>query len=206
MNFTQQHKIYRAHQKGFTLVELMVSLTLFVFVVLAAVSSLYSVNDASRKVIAMRTVLDNLNFAVEAISRTVRTGTTLTCNGTANGNYASATGHNCPYGSSSPSDRLSVHNTIGIERDVEFRLTTGSNGWGRVEKRLYQAGVWQSWVALTAPEINVQRLAFYVNGADANDLSQPSVVMFIQGIATSGAGQETAPFAVQTFISQRSAE
>lgn len=201
-----KHTKYVPRQKGFTLIELMVSLTLFVFVVLAAVSSLYSVNDASRKVTAMRTVLDNLNFAVEAISRTVRTGTVLTCNGTLNSNYGAATGHNCPYGSSSPSDRLSVHNTIGIERDVEFRLTTGGNGWGRVEKRLYQSGVWQSWVALTAPEINVQRLAFYVSGADVGDLSQPSITMFIQGVATSGAGQQTAPFAIQTFISQRSAE
>src|SRR4051812_31822629 len=172
---------YKELQKGFTLIELMVSLTLFVIVVLAAVSSLYSVNNASRKVSAMRNVLDNLNFALESMSRTVRTGSVPVCGG----RYAvGSSTHNCRFGIDSPSTLLMVHSTLGKERDLEFRLGTNSNGGGEIEKCVNDSGIWQACVALTSPEINVQTLSFYVDGADANDSIQPNIIMFVQGVAT----------------------
>lgn len=67
------------NQAGFTLVELMVSLSLFIIVVLALIGSLYTVNDASRRVQAMRTVMDNLNFAMEHMSRNIRTSEAIVC-------------------------------------------------------------------------------------------------------------------------------
>ncbi len=198
---------YRSSQAGFTLVELMVSLTLFVVVVLAVVSSLYSVNNASRKISTMRSVMDNLNFAVESIGRTIRTGSNIVCGGTTNGNYSQPSGHNCRFGIESPSNRISVHSTVGRERDVEYRLNNNAvyAGAGQIEKRTYDNGVWSDWVALTAPEINIQQLSFYVSGADLTDNAQPYVIMFIKGMA-SISNDSTAPFAIQTFISQRAAE
>lgn len=198
---TKDSRLKTTLTAGFTLIELMVSLTLFTVIVLAAVSSLYSVNNASRKVSSMRAVLDNLNFAVDDITRTVRTGTVPTCGGAGN----STTDRNCSFGDDSYSDHLSVQSTLGRSATVEFRLTTDENNIGRIEKRVNSGGVWEDWVAMTAPEINVSKLAFYVDGANADDLAQPSVIILVQGIASSNA-DTTAPFAIQTYVSQRTAE
>lgn len=185
----------RTRQSGFTLVELLVALTLFIVIVLASITSLYTVNNASRKVNAMRGVLDNLNFAMESMSRTIRTGTTIICGGSTNPVGAS---HNCPFPNSTPSSYLSLHSTLGIENDIEYRLNTSTH---QIEKKVYGADG-TNWLSLTAPEINVQGLYFYVQGADTANLDQPSVMILIQGIATASTG-DTAPFTLQTYISQR---
>ncbi len=180
-------------KKGFTLVELMVSLALFTIVVLASISALYTVNDASRKVQAMRSTLDNLNFAIESMSRTIRTGSGIVCVGGA--------GNNCPFstGYYSPKSDLIVQSTLGQNTQVEYRCSGCGGSSGQIQKKTGSG----SWVAITSPEINVQSLSFYVSGVGADAL-QPSVIMFVKGVAT--AGGTTAPFAVQTYISQRAIE
>ena len=191
-----------SRQHGFTLVELMVALSLFTIVVLAAVSSLYSVNNASRKVTAMRSVLDNLNFAIESMSRTIRTGSGITCGGTSNQTGS----RNCEYATGKPSGQLLLNSTLGEDQQVEYRWWTHeTNGNGNIEKRIMdQFGTWSNWISLTSPEIDVEKLEFYVDGAEPADLRQPSVIIFVQGVAS--AGENISPFAIQTYISQRSAE
>ncbi len=192
----------RAHarQAGFTLIELMVSLMIFIVVVLAAVGSLYTVNSASRKVQAMRSVLDNLTFAIEAMSRTVRTSASVVCGGSLN-----VSGDpNCPFSSQSINSMLLVSSTLGTEQLVEYRLGANTNGNGAIQKRYQESGIWTNWISLTAPEINIQSLLFYVDGADPADGKQSSVQLFIQGQAISNG--ETSPFAVQTYISERATE
>lgn len=189
------HKI----STGFTLVELMVSLTLFTFVVLAAVTSLYSVNDASRKVSAMRGVLDNLNFAMESMSRTIRTSTTIICGGEAN---PPGVTHNCPFPSGPITSRISVQSTLGVQSTVEYRLNTSTH---QVEKRVNEGVGYTAWIAITSTEITVQSLTFFVKGADTTDAYQPSVIIMMRGIATAVTGEST-PFAIHTLISQRTNE
>lgn len=178
-------------QNGFTLVELMVSLTLFTIVVLAVVSSLYTVNNASRKVQGMRIVMDNLNFAVESMSRTIRTGSQIGC--------GSSSGVDCPFLVQGINDTLIVKSTFDGGNLVRYRLFGGV-----IQKSVNTSGFWGNWVALTTPEINVQNLSFYVDGANSADTKQTNVQIFVNGIAT--AASEVAPFAIQTYVSQRAAE
>jgi prepilin-type N-terminal cleavage/methylation domain-containing protein len=198
-------KQFIKNQRGFTLVELMVSLMLFTIVVLAAVGSLYTVNNASRKVQAMRSVIDNLNFAVESMSRTIRTGNAVACGGESNlpdlgGNP------NCPFDDQSPRDILYIDSTLGTDQEVEYRLETSLAGvsTGAIQKRTKEGGFWGNWFNITAPEINVQKLSFYVNGATVDDLVQPNVMIFVEGVAT--VNEETQPFAIQTYLSQRAVD
>jgi prepilin-type N-terminal cleavage/methylation domain-containing protein len=200
---------YNNKQKGFTLVELMVALTLFVVVVMAAVSSLFSVNNASRKVQAMRSVLDNLNFAMESMSRTIRTGNLVVCGGTQNGGYPGAgSTYNCAFGVDEPGEQILVSSTLGSDQLIEYRWGTNpDNGHGQIEKRTQDSnGNWpDDWLSLTAPEIDVQRLDFYVEGADEGDDIQPSIIMFVQGMAAAD-DDNISPFSIQTYISQRAIE
>lgn len=190
----------RKQQSGFTLIELMVSLMIFIVVVLAAVGSLYTVNSASKKVQAMRSVLDNLTFAIEAMSRTVRTSASVVCGGSSNvsGNP------NCPFSAQATNSMILVSSTLGTEQLVEYRLGANTNGNGAIQKRYQESGIWTNWISLTAPEINIQKLLFYVDGASSSDSKQSAVQLFVEGQAISNG--ETSPFAIQTYISERATE
>ncbi len=191
-------------QAGFTLVELLVSLALFSVVLTAAIGSLYTVNQASVRVNAMRTVLDNLNFATEAMSRTIRTGQNIVCGGVDNQTGAP----NCPFGNSNGAGTaISLDSTIDGQT-VEYRWRTDTTtGNGVIQKCTVENGSVSDdkCVALTAPEINVQRASFYVDGADATDTKQPGVMMMIEGTATAGP-DNIEPFDIQTYVSQRAGE
>lgn len=193
-NKIQKEFISAKKQAGFTLVEVLVALTLFVFVVLAAVSSLYSVNDAYRKVSAMRSVLDNLSFAMESMSRTIRTSRHIICNGTLN---TSGT-RNCLF-PNSPASRISMYSLVhNYEIEYRFNATTQ-----QLEKRTKEGGTWSGWISITAPEITIHSFSVFVRGSDPNENLQPGVILMVRGIATAYTG-ETTPFALHTFISQRS--
>jgi|SRR3989344_5029334 len=60
---------------GFTLIELLVSVGIFAIVMLMAVSSLLSLVDLDRKAQSMKSVMNNLNFAMESMSREIKVGT-----------------------------------------------------------------------------------------------------------------------------------
>lgn len=190
------------NQAGFTLIELMVALTLFTIVVMAAISSLYTVNNASKKVQAMRIVLDNLNFGMESMSRTIRTGSRFVCGGTQNQSGS----NNCAYADTGTEGGqcLSLYSTLGRDAQIQYCLRFGADGrTGEIQKQTKdENGIWSNWVSMTAPEIDVQKLVFYVDGANETDDRQPSVMIFVEGVA--GVGTEnTAPFSIQTYVSQR---
>lgn len=191
-------------QKGFTLVELMVSLSLFIIVVLVLIGSLYTVNDASRKVQAMRTVMDNLNFAMESISRTVRTSEDISCS-------LSGVATNCAIGGLG-SNAISMNSTLGEAQKVSYQWVRTSVGNGRIEKQITALdsegnplGQASEWQAITSPEIDVEHMTFYVDGATLGDGVQPSVMVQLDGVAAVVNGSPI-PFSIQTYLSQRTPE
>jgi prepilin-type N-terminal cleavage/methylation domain-containing protein len=192
-------------QQGFTLIEVLVSLALFTIIVVAAVGSLYTINQASVNVNNMRSTLDNLNFATESMSRTIRTGSDIVCGGTDNLNPASP---NCPFGSSSTAagHKISFTSTLaGSEGELQYQWVNDQNGNGEIQKCDVQNDTLLNCVSITSPEIDIQHLYFYVDGADPADMKQPSVIMLLQGVANASNNQ-TAPFAIQTYVSQRAGE
>lgn len=60
--------------KGFTLIEMMVSLAIFTVVALVSVGAFLKVLDANKKSVNLKTTINNLNFALESISREMRVG------------------------------------------------------------------------------------------------------------------------------------
>lgn len=66
-------------QQGFTLIEVMVSVTIFVVVMLVGVGSLIDVNKAHKATQNARSLIDTLNFAMEDMSRNLRLGYDYYC-------------------------------------------------------------------------------------------------------------------------------
>lgn len=72
--------------KGFTLIEIMVSLMIFSIVAFIAVGALLKIVDANRKSQTLKVTINNINFALESMSRELRVGTNYTCLSDANAN------------------------------------------------------------------------------------------------------------------------
>lgn len=62
---------------GFTLMELVISIGIFAVVVMAAAGIMISVFAAQAKAVAVKDVLDNARFALELITREIRTGSDI---------------------------------------------------------------------------------------------------------------------------------
>ncbi len=74
-----------SNTRGFTLIELMVSLGIFSIIMLLASVAYLSLIFASKQVRSSTSAMDNLSMAVSSMARDIRTGgcTTLSCPGTA---------------------------------------------------------------------------------------------------------------------------
>lgn len=69
----------RIDSKGFTLLETLVSVSVFTIVITIGLSSLLNANLLDRKSKDLRSIIDNLSFIMEDISRNIRVGTHYNC-------------------------------------------------------------------------------------------------------------------------------
>jgi prepilin-type N-terminal cleavage/methylation domain-containing protein len=171
------------NDKGFTLIELMVAISIFIIIMTVSMGSILGVFDANRKSRSLKTVLNNLNLAVESMSKEIRFGKNYHCGS------ASDTGtntQNCPSGNV----LMSFLSSGGVQITYRFNNQT-------IERKV-GAG---SFVAVTAPEIIIDDLTFYTLGSGTSDLLQPKVLMKIKSHA--GTGKSQSDFSLQTLVSQR---
>jgi len=181
---------------GFTIIELTVALGLFTVVMLISVGALLSIVDANRKVRALGSVMDNLSFAIENMSRSIRVGDTYHC-GTS-GSIVSP--RNCSNGDSFFAFEATDGDPGNSGDQIVFRL----NG-NQIEKSTDSGS---TYLSITAPEIVIDSgtgLQFYVVGTSSGDNRQPRVIMVIRGQAGVKT-KEISRFEIQTTISQRSVD
>jgi prepilin-type N-terminal cleavage/methylation domain-containing protein len=90
MNLKKEKK-----NRGFTLLEMLISISLFTVVTTIAFSALFSIMDANDKAKTIKLVVNNLSTAMESMTREIRVGTDYTCNGSAT---PISGGYDCPSG------------------------------------------------------------------------------------------------------------
>ncbi len=169
-------------KKGFTLIELMTALSIFIVVMTISMGSIVGVFDANRKSRSLKTVLNNLNLAVESMSKEMRFGKNYHC-----GPGTITVPQNCPSGDT----LMSFLSSDSIQ--ITYRLTGTT-----IEKQVGSAG----YIAVTAPEIIIDNLTFHTLGAGTSNSLQPKVIIMIRSHA--GAGKGRSDFTLQTLVSQRS--
>lgn len=187
------------NKKGFTLIELMVPTTLFTVIMLMGIGSLITSSNSAKSAQKLRTAVDNVNFAMESMTRELRTGTYYYCGNSVN-----------LLDTLSTSDCDNGGNVIGFTPQkvtdsadrVAYRIRNNS-GVSSLE-RCENKNSTVSCADIVSSDINIDTLKFYVNGTDINDNEQPSVRILIKGVA-SLKGVLT-PFILQTMASQRSSE
>lgn len=182
--------LVREKTKGFTLIELLVSLALFTVVVVISTGTLLALVDANRQAQSVKSVVNNLNFALDGMTRTLRTGYTYHCD---------TTGFDWDAGLLTPNDCSGGNEFIGFIDDhgdvVAYRYNSSNN---QIERNIDDNG----WLALTAAEVNITEMLFYVTGAPLADGLQPTVTISIRGTAGSDAPTQT-DLNIQTTVTQR---
>ena len=174
---------------GFSLIEILVSVSVFSMVMLIAVGSLLTLVEANRKAQALKSVMNNLNFSLENMSRAIRLGTDYHC-----GLGLVEEPQSC----------------IGGDTQLAFESEVGDPGTSddQVIYRIYGTQLEQSidggaiFIGITAPEVIIEDFKFYVIGAERPDRLQPRVIMTIRGYAGVSLRAKS-NFNLQTMVSQR---
>jgi prepilin-type N-terminal cleavage/methylation domain-containing protein len=169
--------------RGYTLIELIVSIAIFSVVMLLATSAYLALISYTHQARATSTLMTNLSYAVDQMSREIRTGT----------NYACGSGGDCVGGTS-----FSFTNDQG--HAVTYILADGALARCVDQSSCSAANA----SPLTDAAVTISNLQFYAKGTGtygAGDKQQPYVVMAVKGSVS--AGDRTISFSIETSATQR---
>mgnify|MGYP001589208075 CR=1 FL=1 len=172
--------------RAFTLVELIIAVSLFVIVAFISIGAILSVFDANKRAQATKTVVDNLNLSIENMARTVRFGNDYHCGDEDDLEEP----QNCSNG-----DTL-----LAVQFDgntIVYRLCDTAI------KRAVDEEDCDDMQAITSPDTVIQYLKFYVSGSTPGpDTNQPYVIAVIKGYVGSKPTTQSI-FSIETLMSQR---
>jgi prepilin-type N-terminal cleavage/methylation domain-containing protein len=167
------------NQRGYTLIELIVSVAIFSVVMLVAGTAFLSLISLDRKARATNDLVSNLSYVVDSMERSIRTGTLYSsASGASTFSYTDANGRIISY-------RLTVNGTQG---QIEQRIDSGT------------------WSALTDPLIDVENLTFYPSGTalgSTGDKLQPTVTIIIRGKMKPDSQSPEIEFVIESSATQR---
>ena len=183
---------------GFTLIEMMVSVSIFVIVAMVAVGALLAVNDTNRKSQRIRLLMDNLNFSLETMARELRLGSTYHCDISAP-----------PV--TSPKD-CTAESIAFLDEDrhlVEYRVNTVARALERAESLDESASSLGPFEPVTFPVsatgrgVVIDHVTFAVKGSADSDSMQPYLVIVVRGSVGEIGDKLRTQFTIQTTVSER---
>ena len=146
-------------KKGFTLIELIVALGVFMVVMTMTLSAFLNIIDIQKKTEAFRKVNDNLNFAMEAMMREIREGKGYSDTDCSGSDFC-----------------FTNKDEKDIKKDIKYQLNEG----GYIERK---EGT-DEWLRMTSDGIKITNLSFSVRGEEtyaSGDRQQPLVIISIGG-------------------------
>lgn len=189
------------HNEGFTIIEMIIAIAIFLIVIILGISALTNLYSINRKAQNMRNILDGLSFAMEDMSRNIRTGYNYSC---------LISGQN--YSLAELSEARDCESGQNGGRGVAFEYSDGDplslgDQWVYYieNNKLYRStDANTNRVQLTPDEVvlDANTWNFTVNGSLDTDTQQPFVILRLVGEIIDNRGGET-PFSLQTTVSQR---
>lgn len=189
----------RRGERGFTLVEMIVAVALFAIVMMVCVGALLSLVNANRKAQALQSVINNVNIALDGIVRNTRMGSNYHGAGGDASCGASdyTTPHDCPNGGTIFA--FEPYGNTPSDRPWIYTFAQDENGVGRI----YRSENGGTPIAITAPEVSIQTMQFYVVGSTSGDTTQPKVVIVVEGTAGALGSTAHTTFHIQATAVQR---
>lgn len=182
--------------RGFTLVEMLVSVAIFSIVVMIALGAILTILDANRKARTLTEVMNNLNFSMEMITRSLKTGVEP--------DYIDTDGGTIVVGAIILDEEgfkrektLYRHN---IQEGLIERCATVVNNIQDYEN----AQCTSDWVPITSEMVFIERFDVLVTATESfNDgVDQPRTQLFIKGTVQIS-DRISSDFSLQTTVSQR---
>ena len=168
--------------KGFTLIELLVSVSLFSVVLVVTLGSIVTISDSNKKARSLMSVMNNLNFAVDSMTRSLKSGK-LSGGVTSGGDCVTT-------------EQINYNSLIGgFEREqVRYCFVEDGNEIGRIDKTV--GGDTQP---ITAPDVDIDYLKFTAYTGSAN---QPRISIVLDG-TVKVSEKISSQFSIQTTVAQR---
>jgi len=175
---------------------MMVSVAIFAVVMTIALGALLSMSESDRKAQSFKSVINNLNFSMDSMTRSIRTGQKYHCDIT-QGSVTSE--RDC---AAAPATSFAFEAADGST--VSYCLLNNS-----ILREITPAGsapdtscAASGFGPITAPEVNISTLSFFVSGSAIGDGIQPKVTILISGLVTVTATQSSV-LNLQTSVTQR---
>ncbi|MEY2664862.1 MAG: hypothetical protein RIT04_670 [Candidatus Parcubacteria bacterium] len=199
-------------QGGFTLIEIIVSLAIFAVVAVVAVGAFLKIIDANKKSQTLKTAINNVNFALESMTREMRVGS----------NYTLINGNGVP--STLPAYGFSYSGDASGKTIAFVSSKTDASGCGLIHAYYFDnstgkliiskasqtacgsaAGLGSSeFIPLISADVTIDNA--YVKIVTANSSAGPQPRMSLRLRGHSGTSEKTKTlFDVQTTVSQRNA-
>jgi prepilin-type N-terminal cleavage/methylation domain-containing protein len=183
-------------ERGFTLIEMIVAVGLFAVVMVICVSTLFALVNANRKAQALQSVMNNLDISLDGMARSIREGSIYHCGGSSPQPYESRqdclSGDNIfvflPYGHDSSDP---THWWAYKFDNVNHQVVKSENG------------ATGTYFPITAPEVTIDDMKFYVVGTTRDDTTQPKVVIVVKGTAAASNAKTRSSFHIQAAATQR---
>jgi type II secretory pathway pseudopilin PulG len=191
MLFSNTKVFYRNKYKknnGYLLIELIVSIGLFLTVVGIAIGSVVSLMDSSRRLRANKDIMDNLNLTIDNMARTIRFSDSYHCD---NSNSGTAP-LNCTSGANYLRVQFNGSYSDYGGTDILYRFNGTNIDFSK------DGGA--SYFPLNASDVSIDYGKFYVFGTSVSDSIQPYVIVVIKGHITK---DPQSTFDIQTVMAQR---
>lgn len=184
---------------GFSLIELLVSMSLFIVVLTIAIGALLSLISANAKAQNIHGAVSNVQFALDGMSREIRTGSSYYCTSGTETSGGTDVVLDCNKGTYLSIIEGGSSLTSGANnKRLAYRYNSGA---GSIERKIGTG----SWVRLTDPNVTINAMHFNVMNSvskiNGNSL-QPNVTIYISG-QVSGVSETATEFNIQTTVVDR---
>jgi len=195
--------------QGFTLIEMIVSLGIFSIVVTTAVGAMLVLISTNQQLQSEQNVMTNLSFALDTMTREIRTGYNYYCadNINAPSNFFSGNGHegivaavkNCASGRGTATKQ-------GISFYEGGNSLTGTTNsrvlyyYDSGEESLYRRLGNEDAQSIVSSGLTITDAQFYVTGTATTETEQPTVTIYLEA---QDVNDNTKTYYLQTTVTQR---
>ena len=210
------------YRSGFTLIEMIVSLGVFSIVVTIAIGAMLVLINTNQQLQTEQSVMTNLSFALDTMTREMRTGYNYYCQASQNdtgqgtifnsGNFTAHELLGLSVNDCASGRTPSSHRYQGISFFEGGNSLTGSTGERRImyfydadEKTIMRRVGNQTPQSIISTGLVIQNAEFYVTGSSGLEASgnaeQPTVTVYIEAQEVDDATEKT--YYLQTTVTQR---
>ena len=184
--------------KGFTLIELLVSIALFSVVLTITLGSIMTIVDSNKKARSLMSVTNNLNFAIDSMTRSFKSGEIEQ-----DTNFILSEGESDNCFQTKEQDYDAVNTTGEFEfRGVKYCWEINGDQRGEIVKYVASGSNFTFnglGTPITSSDIDIKYLKFFGDGYNSN--YQPILTVVIEAEAKISE-KITSQFTIQTSVSQ----